>query len=211
MRSIRILSLALLTSAAFAPAAFAQDSGTTDTASGKHFAVVGGVTLLQPKNDPITGVKKLDGGPAPTVSFSYYVNDNWAVELWGAADKFDHRVKGPGNTRLGSVEQQPVALSGQYHFGQDDNVFRPFVGVGYFQSAFSNESLADGSSSDIRLKDAKGVIGTVGVDMNINSTWFARADARYMRARPDVKVGGEKIGEAKLDPWTVGVGIGARF
>jgi outer membrane protein len=26
------------------------------------------------------------------------------------------------------------------------------------------------------------VIGTVGVDMNINSTWFARADARYMRA-----------------------------
>jgi len=55
------------------------------------------------------------------------------------------------------------------------------------------------------------VIGTVGVDMNINSTWFARADARYMRSRPDVKVGGEKIGEAKMDPWTVGFGIGARF
>jgi hypothetical protein len=53
MRSIRILSLALLTSAAFAPAAFAQDSSTTDTASGKHFAVVGGISLLQPKNDPI--------------------------------------------------------------------------------------------------------------------------------------------------------------
>ncbi|RKI35995.1 OmpW family protein, partial [Corallococcus sp. AB049A] len=62
-----------------------------------------------------------------------------------------------------------------------------------------------------RFKDAKGVIGTVGVDMNINSTWFARADARYMRARPDIKVGGEKIGEAKMDPWTVGFGIGARF
>lgn len=55
------------------------------------------------------------------------------------------------------------------------------------------------------------MIGTVGVDMNINSTWFARADARYMRARPDIKVGGEKIGEAKMDPWTVGFGIGARF
>ncbi|WP_312709646.1 OmpW family outer membrane protein [Stenotrophomonas sp.] len=210
MRSIRILSLALLTSAAFAPAAFAQDS-STDTASGKHFAVVGGVTLLQPKNDPIEGVKKVDGGPAPTVSFSYYVNDNWAVELWGAADKFDHRVKGPGDARLGNVEQQPVALSGQYHFGQADNVFRPFVGVGYFQSAFSNESLSDGTTSDIRLKDAKGVIGTVGVDMNINSTWFARADARYMRSRPDVKIDGVKVGEAKVDPWTVGVGIGARF
>ncbi|AWH38630.1 MULTISPECIES: OmpW family outer membrane protein [Stenotrophomonas] len=209
MRSIRILSLALLTSAAFAPAAFAQDSSATDTASGKHFAVVGGVSLLQPKNDPIDGIKKVDGGPAPTVSFSYYVNDNWAVELWGAADKFDHRVKGPGNARLGSVEQQPVALSGQYHFGQADNVFRPFVGVGYFQSAFSNENFAGGD--DIRLKDAKGAIGTVGVDMNINSTWFARADARYMHSRPDLKVAGQKVGEAKLDPWTVGFGIGARF
>lgn len=210
MRSIRILSLALLTSAAFAPAAFAQDS-TADTASGKHFAVVGGVTLLQPKNNPIDGVHKVDGGPAPTVSFSYYVNDNWAVELWGAADKFDHKVNGANGARLGNVEQQPVALSGQYHFGQADNVFRPFVGVGYFQSSFSGESLANGASTDYRLKDAKGVIGTVGVDMNINSTWFARADARYMRARPDLKLAGETVGEAKLDPWTVGVGIGARF
>lgn len=156
-------------------------------------------------------MKKTDGGPAPTVSFSYYINDNWAVELWGAADKFENKFKGPNNARLGSVEQQPVALSGQYHFGQADNVFRPFVGVGYYQSSFSNEKLGNGADTDIRFKDAKGVIGTVGVDMNINSTWFARADARYMRARPDVKVGGEKIGEAKMDPWTVGFGIGARF
>lgn len=130
MRSIRILSLALLTSAAFAPAAFAQDSSSTDTASGKHFAVVGGISLLEPKNDPITGVKKTDGGPAPTVSFSYYINDNWAVELWGAADKFENKFKGPNNARLGSVEQQPVALSGQYHFGQADNVFPPVRGCG---------------------------------------------------------------------------------
>ena len=46
MRSIRILSLSLLTAAAFAPSAFAQDysatDSSTDTASGKHFAVVGG-------------------------------------------------------------------------------------------------------------------------------------------------------------------------
>lgn len=65
MRSIRTLTLATLTALAFAPAAFAQDTTTTDdTASGKHFAVVGGVSLLQPKNDPIDGVRKVDGGPA---------------------------------------------------------------------------------------------------------------------------------------------------
>ncbi len=88
----------------------------------------------------------------------------------GRCDKFDNKFKGPNNARLGSVEQQPVALSGQYHFGQADNVFRPFVGVGYYQSSFSNEKLGNGADTDIRFKDAKGVIGTVGVDMNINST-----------------------------------------
>ena len=220
MRSIHTLSLSLLAAAAFAPAAFAQDYSTTsteptstETASGKHFAVVGGVALLQPKNDPVDGIRKIDGGPAPTLSLSYYINDNWAVELWGAADKFNHRVRGTGNERLGTVEQQPIAISGQYHFGQADNVFRPFVGVGYYESNFSNEELvAPGVTEHIGLETAKGAIGTVGVDMNINSTWFARADARYMHARPEVEVGGQGTGaDAKLDPWTVGFGIGARF
>ena len=160
MRSIRILSLSLLTAAAFAPSAFAQDysatDSTTDTASGKHFAVVGGVALLQPKNDPVEGIRKFDGGPAPTLSLSYYINDNWAVELWGAADKFNHRVRGVGNERLGTVEQQPIALSGQYHFGQADNVFRPFVGVGYYESNFSNEDLvAPGVTEHIGLENVQ--------------------------------------------------------
>jgi outer membrane protein len=64
----------------------------------------------------------------------------------------------------------------------------------------------------VGLDTAKGAIGTVGVDMNINSTWFARADARYMRSRPELRVGGQGTGsELELDPWTVGFGVGARF
>ena len=225
MRSITTLPLSLLISAALAPTAFAQSPSTTverpagtdavaanETASGKHFAVVGGIALLQPKNDAVKGVsQKTDGGSAPTISLSYYVNDNWAVELWGAADKFDNTVKGPAGTRIGTLQQQPIALSGQYHFGQADNVFRPFVGAGYYESNFSNEDLAS-DIGHIGVKTAKGAIGTVGVDMNINSTWFARADARYMHSRPELTVNGEGTGDkAKLDPWTVGFGIGARF
>lgn len=121
------------------------------------------------------------------MSASYYINDNWAVELWGAADKFNHRVNADGVGKIGTVEQQPIAISGQYHFGQADNVFRPFVGVGYYESNFSNEKIdaASATGQHVGLDTAKGVIGTVGVDMNINSTWFARADARYMRSRPN--------------------------
>lgn len=208
MRTLTALSLA--TAALFTAPAFAQDSG--DTASGKHFAVVGGVAQLQPKSGAAAGIGDIDGSPAPTLSFSWYINDNFAIEAWGAADKFDHRVKSSDGLKLGTVEQQPVALSAQYHFGQADTTFRPFVGVGYYESNFSNETLAGTDDLHVGVDTAKGAIGTIGVDMNINPTWFARVDARYLHARPELTVGGQGTGtDLRLDPWVVGVGIGARF
>lgn len=209
MQSIRILTLALVPALAVAAPAFAQDSTSTGTAADKRFAVVGGIAHIEP-SDPGQNLK-VDGGPAPTLSASWYATENFAVELWGAADKFNHRVRDRDLGKLGTVEQQPIALSGQYHFGQAGQVFRPFVGLGYYESNFSNEDVA-GLGGVATLGTAKGAIGTVGLDMNINETWFARTDVRYMHSRPEVRVAGQGTGEElKLDPWTVGVGIGARF
>lgn len=213
MSTFRKLSLATAIALVASPTAFAQDTGplSTDTASGKRVSVVGGVTLLQPDADPLPGARiDVDGDPAPTVSAAYHVNDNIGVELWGAADKFNHRVRGDGG-KIGTIDQQPIALSGQYHFGQADNTFRPFVGLGYYQSNISNEDLNPGGDH-VGLTTPKGAIGTVGLDLNITPTWFARADARYMRARADARVAGETVArDIELDPWTVGVGVGARF
>ena len=207
MRSIRILTLALVPALAIATPAFAQDG--TGSAADKRFAVVGGIAHIDPSN-PGDGLR-VDGGPAPTLSASWYVTENFAVELWGAADKFNHRVREDSLGKIGTVEQQPIALSGQWHFGQADNTFRPFVGLGYYQSNFSNEDVA-GLGGTVGLETAKGAIGTVGLDMNINETWFARTDVRYMHSRPELRVGGQGTGQdLDLDPWTVGVGIGARF
>ena len=133
-----------------------------------------------------------------------------AIELWGAADKFNHRVRGPEG-KIGTVEQQPIALSGQYHFRDADAVMRPFVGLGYYESNFSNEDIS-GDGLHVGLDTAKGAIATAGMDFNINSRWFARTDLRYMKGDADVKVAGDSTGEnLKLNPLTLGVGIGARF
>ena len=209
MKSIRTLTIAL--ASLIAMPALAQDA-TTDTtsdAASKRFAVVGGAAILKPDRDPAPGLK-IDGDVAPVISASWYATPNIAVELWGAADKFNHRVRADGAGKIGTVDQQPIALSGQYHFGQADNVFRPFVGLGYYESNFSNESIG-GDGAHVGLETAKGAMATAGMDFNINQTWFARADARYMHARPELRVAGSNAGELKLDPWTVGVGIGARF
>ncbi|MEP6907039.1 MAG: OmpW family outer membrane protein [Pseudoxanthomonas sp.] len=213
MVSLNKLSIALISAIAFAPAAFAQDmasdAGSTDTASGKRIAIVGGGAILKPDSNPAAGLD-IDGATAPTLSASWYVNDNVAIELWGAADKFNHRVLGPAG-KIGTVEQQPIALSGQYHFRDADAVMRPFVGLGYYESNFSNEDIS-GGGPHVGLDTAKGAIATAGMDFNINSRWFARTDVRYMKGDADVNVAGVGTGDQlKLDPWTVGVGLGARF
>lgn len=80
MLSFRHLTLAAAVSLALSPAAFAQQS---DTASGKRFSVVGGVTLLDPKDDTDrNNGLEFDGGPAPTASVSYHFTDNISAELW---------------------------------------------------------------------------------------------------------------------------------
>ncbi|WP_213603526.1 OmpW/AlkL family protein [Pseudoxanthomonas japonensis] len=211
MKSIRTLTIALAALAA-APAAFAQDASSDagSAAYDKRFAVVGGAAILKPDRDPAPGLK-IDGDVAPVISASWYATPNIAVELWGAADKFNHRVKADGPGKIGTVDQQPIALSGQYHFGAPDKVMRPFVGLGYYESNFSNESIG-GDGAHVGLETAKGAMATAGMDFNINQTWFARADARYMKGDAGVRVGGQGTGEElTIDPWVVGVGIGARF
>ncbi|ALN84064.1 ompW family protein [Lysobacter capsici] len=209
MIRISHLTLALLGTLAFAPAAFAQDA-STDSASGKRFAIVGGYSLSEPtKNPQIGGVRtNVDGGGAPTLSASWYINDNIAIEAWGAADKLGQRVN-TGGGKIGSVDSQPVALSGQYHFRGADTIVRPFVGLGYYEANYSNETLSSGNR--LGIENAKGAMATAGVDLNINPTWFARADVRYMQGKPDVKLDGVKVGEAELNPVTIGIGLGARF
>ncbi|HEY0861421.1 MAG TPA: OmpW family outer membrane protein [Pseudoxanthomonas sp.] len=210
MKSIRTLTIAL--ASLIAMPALAQDA-TTDTtsdAASKRFAVVGGAAILRPDRDPAPGLK-IDGDVAPVISASWYATPNIAVELWGAADKFNHRVRADGAGKIGTVDQQPIALSGQYHFGTADQVMRPFVGLGYYESNFSNETIG-GDGAHVGLETAKGAIATAGVDFNINQTWFARADARYMKGDAGVRVAGQGTGEElTIDPWVVGVGIGARF
>lgn len=208
MLSFRNLSLAIAATLAFAPAAFAQDA--SDTAASKRFAVVGGYAHMKPKSDALDdapGKTGFDGGGMPTLSGSWYATDNFAVELWGAADKSEQRMR-VNDANVGSIKQQPVALSGQYHFGSPGQAIRPYVGLGYYESNVSDEKL---NGQHIGMSTPKGAIASAGADFNINERWFTRADARYMKGDSDIKSGGVKIGEAQLDPWVVGVGVGARF
>jgi len=219
MIRFRHLTLAALATLALAPTAFAQDatgsSATDETASGKRFAVVGGYALSEPSNSPgtVAGSKSdYNGDGAPTLSASWYINDNIAVEAWGA-DKLGHRMKLDG-AKAGSVGAQPYAVSGQYHFRRGDDTVRPYVGLGYYEMNISEEKAEPTGAlagQRIGMSTPKGAMATAGVDFNINPTWFARTDVRYLHGSSDVELDGVKAGEVELNPVVVGVGLGARF
>ena len=216
MKHFRQLTLAVVATLAIAPA-FAQEITGPDT-SGKRFAVVGGYSLAEPTKNPMIAGERtnVDGDGAATLSASYYVTDNIAIEAWGAADKFGNRMRTP-NGKVASVDTQPYALSGQYHFGNTQSIVRPFVGLGYYEANTDGEKAEPSGAlagQRIGVETAKGAIATAGVDVNITPTWFARADMRYMHdttGQPNVTVDGVNAGKAELNPLTVGVGLGARF
>lgn len=217
MIRFRHLTVALLGAMAIAPAAFAQDSSyDSSNEANKRFAVVGGFAMSEPTRNPaIAGARtQFDGGTAATLSASYYINDNFAVEAWGAASKFDHRVRDANNGKIASVDAQPYALSGQYHFGTGEQIVRPFVGLGYYESNFDGETpepTAALAGQRIGVETAKGAMATAGVDVTLSPTWFARADLRYLHGDSDVKINGAKVGNAELNPVVLGLGLGARF
>ena len=214
-------ALAIAAALAATPMAFAQDTTTSDTttttaATTPHrFSVVGGYAHMVPKSNPGTVAGQsadLDGNGAATLSGAWHVDDHWAVELWGTPDKFKTDVN-LANGGRGSYKQQPIAVSGQYHFGQASQPIRPFVGLGYYESNIDDErfdpTVAGGNH--VGMETPKGPIATVGADFNITDRVFARADARYLKGDAEANVAGVPAGEVDLDPWVVGVGVGARF
>nr|WP_207750108.1 OmpW family outer membrane protein [Luteimonas sp. MC1750] len=190
---------------AIAPAAFAQDN-----APDKRVSVTAGYSLVEPTRNPeIAGARtQFDGEGTPTLGVTYHITDNWGVEAW-AADSYGQRVNTAAG-KAGSVDAQPYSLSGQYRFGTSDSTVRPFVGLGYHETNYDSET-PTAAGQRVGVETAKGGVATVGMDVNISPTWFARADARYFQADSDVHIDGVKAGDAKLDPVMVGVGIGARF
>jgi outer membrane protein len=215
IRNPKTLALALgaILAGGFAVPAFAQDAGTG--ASGKHWSVVGGYAHQEPTGDgTIAGSKaEFDGSGATTLGLSYYLNDHVAIEGWGAATKFDHRVS-TADGKIGTVSSQPYALSAQYHFRDGDATVRPFVGLGYFQNNIDDED-QDGigpyADNHIGMTTPKGPMATVGMDLNFTPHLFGRVDARYMHGGSDIAVDGAKVGDADLNPVVLGVGVGARF
>ena len=158
------------------------------------------------------GIDHIDPDVRPTLTAEYFVADNVGVELL-AALPFHHDiildVPGEG-LKEAKTQLLPPTLSLQYHFDNVHANVKPFIGVGANYTAFFKER-SGMEDVDLKIKDSWGVAGHAGVDFKINETDAVRLDARYIDLEPDVKLNGEKVGKAEINPWVYGISYVQRF
>ena len=158
------------------------------------------------------GIDHIDPDVRQTLTAEYFVADNVGVELL-AALPFHHDiildVPGKG-LKEAKTQLLPPTLSLQYHFDNVHANVKPFIGVGANYTAFFKER-SGMEDVDLKIKDSWGVAGHAGVDFKINETDAVRLDARYIDLEPDVKLNGEKVGKAEINPWVYGISYVQRF
>ena len=141
----------------------------------------------------------------PEVDVSYFFSPNVAVELILTVPQ-KQTLTSSAIGKVGTFKHLPPTLLAQYHFPM--NGFKPYVGVGINYTRFSSVDLLPGVTMD---KDSWGGALQVGVDIPLSKGVYLNLDLKKVMLGTDVKLGGAKIGEFKVDPLLIGVGLGWRF
>lgn len=175
------------------------------SASAGDFMMRARVIGILPDDSSSIPTLTVDSAVVPEVDFSYFFTKNLAAELILATAKHDVDL---GGVNIGEVRIVPPTLTLQYHF-MPDAAFRPYVGAGINYTFFTDRDLLGGA---VKLESGSfGGALQAGFDYMIDKNWSINADVKYIWVKSDVIAGGATIGEVKIDPWVLGLGVGYRF
>lgn len=151
----------------------------------------------------------------PEVDVTYFMAPNWAAELvLTVPQKHTVTVQQSalgGPVGIGSFKHLPPTLTLQYHLLPDGD-FRPYAGAGINYTRIMSVNLAVPTVGALSLdKDSFGFAYGAGFDFKVGKNMFLNVDVKKVYISSDVKLGGAKVSEVKIDPVLVGVGLGMRF
>jgi outer membrane protein len=113
----------------------------------------------------------------------------------------------PGeDRRLGSLELLPVNIFVQYH-RRAGNV-RPYAGAGV-SATFAWEKSGALDSTD--MKGSLGPALQVGADFRLSPNLILNTDLKWNRTRLNLTNAGAPLTDIRLDPVSLGLGLGFRF
>jgi outer membrane protein len=167
---------------------------------------------LDSSNKDSTGLGlSINNKVIPEVDISYFFTPNLAAELvLTYPQKQDVRSNG---TNIGSFKHLPPTLTAQYHF-TGMGAFKPYVGAGVNYTLISSVKFDPAVQAALQPsleKNSFGFAVQVGFDYEIAKNTYLNVDIKKVQIRTDVKSAGTKVGEFKIDPVLLGVGVGWRF
>jgi outer membrane protein len=170
----------------------------------------GGVHAVNPKSDnsPIVNV---DEGYSPSIMLTYFLSDNWAIDVLGALP-FSHDVNLNGGGKVAELKHLPPTISLQYHFLPSGAVFRPYVGAGVnFTLIFDEETQGALAGTDLSLDNSFGLAAQIGADFAINDKWAINLEARWIDIDTDATLDGAALGTVAVDPLVYGLSVAYKF
>jgi outer membrane protein len=147
----------------------------------------------------------------PEFDISYFVTPQFALEL--VLTYPQKQTIRSGSTDIGSLKHLPPTLTAQYHF-TGLGAFKPYVGAGLNYTRFSSVHFNPAVQAALQPsleKNSWGLALQAGLDYELCKNWYLNLDVKKVQIRTDVKSAGNKVGEFKVDPWLIGVGVGLRF
>lgn len=147
----------------------------------------------------------------PEVDISYYITPNIAAELILTYPQ-KHKLYSNG-AQIGTLKHLPPTLSLQYHFNPTGS-FRPYVGAGINYTRFSGVHFAPAIVTALHpsiKRNSFGLSAQIGADIMLDKNWSINLDVKKVQIGTDVYSSGTKVGEFKVNPLLLGVGVGYRF
>ena len=138
------------------------------------------------------------------VDISYSLSKTLAIELVLAAPQ-EHTLTSNGEV-IGSVTQLPPTLLLQYRLG--GKAVKPYVGAGLNYTAFTSVAAPPGVTIS---RSSTGLAFQAGLDIPLSKSVSANLDVKKVFISTKVSSAGSAMGEFKIDPWLVGMGVGYRF
>jgi outer membrane protein len=221
---ISIKHVALAAAIAVAGSASAQSAG--------QWTVMAGLNRITPKVDSgdisapaLPGSKvDVDSSTRPVIMVTYGYTDNLSVQA-GFGLPYKHELSGAGaisgTGNLGTFKALLPTVFGQYHFFEPKSMVRPYVGLGltyahFFDATGSGEltamtNIGSPTPTTFKIDNKLALSGQIGVAVSFSDRWFADLNFTKTKLKTEMNFSSGQHQGLRLDPTTIGFGIGYKF
>ncbi|MFN3816327.1 OmpW/AlkL family protein [Brevundimonas sp.] len=146
----------------------------------------------------------------PTLGFTYFLTDHFAVEAILGATRHEIRARGPAtDVAVHETWVLPPVVTLQYR-PLTEGRFSPYVGAGVNYMVFFEGEDLNGYSVD--LDDGFGLALQAGADIGLQGPWSLNVDVKKIWFDTGAEINdGALTSDVSLDPWVVSLGVSRRF